>query len=148
MNEKKINSNIVKKDNTIDYSSIQIHKSREISDENLNSTLNINDKSNKTINEKIDDLKKEEYKIIKMDEEINSIILKFISGDQIIRCAVICKIDRIFNVIVNKIYEDFPEFKKYEPVFLSGGKRITPYQSLEENGIKEDATIILNIMNE
>ena len=113
-----------------------------------NNLLNINKEPNKTINEKMEDLKKEDYKIIKMDEEINSIILKFISGDQIIRCAVICKIDRIFNVIVNKIYEDFPEFKKYDPVFLSEGKKIIPYQSLEENGITEDACIILNVLDE
>ena len=83
-----------------------------------------------------------------MDDKINSIILSITSSDQIIRCAVICKTDRIFNVIINKIYEDFPEFKKYEPVFLSGGKRIPSYQSLKESGILDDAAIILNIMNE
>ena len=127
---------------------LQTENSKENSEtNNRENILTINKAQNKTMEEKIQDLKNEGYKIIMMDDDKNSIILRIISDDQIIRCGVICKVDKIFNLIINKIYEDFPQYKKYEPLLLSGGKRITPYESLEENEIKEDVAIILNIIN-
>ena len=73
----------------------------------------------------------------------NLLTLIFQSGDQSLRCAIICKNTDIFNVIVNKIFEREPKFKENFNYFLCNGSRVNEYKSLDENNIKDGNFIIL-----
>ena len=73
----------------------------------------------------------------------NLLTLIFQSGDQLLRCAIICKNTDVFNVIVNKIFERQPKFKENFNFFLCNGNRINEYKSLKENNIKDGNVIIL-----
>ena len=66
------------------------------------------------------------------------------SDDQSIKCIVICKKNDIFNNVINKIYEDKPEFKEYKHYFLGNGMTIEEYKSIEENNIKDGNGITIN----
>ena len=71
----------------------------------------------------------------------NVLSLIFQSGDQLLRCAIICKNTDVFNVIVNKIFERKPKFKENFNFFLCNGNRINEYKSLDENNIKDGNVI-------
>ena len=73
----------------------------------------------------------------------NLISITFQSGDQTLKCIVICRKNEIFNVIVNKIFEKIPQFKEYKNYFLGKGKVINEYQSLEENNIIDETGIVM-----
>ena len=73
----------------------------------------------------------------------NLLTLIFQSGDQLLRCAIICKNTDVFNVIVNKIFEREPKFKENFNFFLCNGNRINEYKSLKENNIKDGNVIML-----
>ena len=82
--------------------------------------------------------------MVRENENINDLIsLRIQSGDQIIRCIVICKKNEIFNSVINKVFEKKPEFKNYSNYFLSNGSYINEYKSLEENKIKDGHAILL-----
>ena len=90
-------------------------------------------------NDNIDIIYPEEENI-----DINNLItLIFQSGDQLLRCAIICKDTDIFNVIVNKIFEREPKFKENFNYFLCNGNRVNEYKSLKENNIKDGNAIIM-----
>ena len=129
------------------------------------------DESNKQLkelNKKIEEfnkLKDKDY-IIKMliskDEEINELkeslsrypiqlskgeyilSLIIISSDQGINFPIICKNKDIFNIVVNKLYEKFPKYKKMGNNFICNGKLINEYLTMEENGIKNGNIILIN----
>ena len=69
----------------------------------------------------------------------------FTSVKQDVHYSVICKnTDPFVNVEV-KLYKDYPEYKKGENNFFTvNGKTISKYQTLEENGIKNNDIILLN----
>ena len=130
---------------------------------------NESNKQLKELNKKIEEfnkLKDKDY-IIKMliskDEEINELkdslsrypfqlskgeyilSLIIISSDQGINFPIICKNkDSIFNIVVNKLYEKFPKYKKMGNNFICNGKLINEYLTMEENGIKNGNIILIN----
>ena len=69
----------------------------------------------------------------------------FTSVKQDVHYSVICKnTDPFVNVEV-KLYHDYPEYKRGENnYFTVNGRKISKYDSLEENGIKNNDIILLN----
>ena len=76
-------------------------------------------------------------------EKIMAIILT--SVDQKIHCSIICKNKEKFNIIENKFYEAYPDYIETENFFTLNGKKINKYKTLEENNIKNNDIILLNV---
>ena len=57
-----------------------------------------------------------------------------------------CKTTDLFIIEEERLYEDFPDFKKYETYFEANGKRIKRFQTLEENNIKDKDVINIFII--
>ena len=52
-----------------------------------------------------------------------------------------CKINDLFVRLEETLYNDFPDFKQYETYFEVNGKKVKRFQTLEQNGIKNNETI-------
>ena len=76
-------------------------------------------------------------------EKIMAIILT--SVDQKIHYSIICKNKEKFNIIENKFYEAYPDYIETENFFTLNGKKINKYKTLEENNIKNNDIILLNV---
>ena len=62
--------------------------------------------------------------------------------------GLVCKNTDIFVREEERLYEDFPNFKKYETYFEVNGKRIKRFQTLSENNIKDKDIINIFIIEE
>jgi hypothetical protein len=77
-------------------------------------------------------------------EKIMSII--FISLDEDIISSFICKNTDTFDILENKFYEKYSEYKGLEKKFLSNGREINKKKSLDENKIKNNDIITISII--
>ena len=73
----------------------------------------------------------------------NLIILNFYSNDEKIHCLLICNEVQIFNEIINKVYETYPDYNIRNNYFICNKSRVNEYKSLKENNIKNKSLIIL-----
>lgn len=91
------------------------------------------------LNKKIDELKK------KMEKWIT---LTFSSGNgEINGYTLKCKNLDEFDTIKEKLYGAFPHLKNKKYNFIVNGHTIDESKTLEENGINNDASIIINLIN-
>ena len=111
-----------------------------------------NKTSKKNNNEgKTEENKKEERKINKPkvnnneDEEI-SVIIK--SSDQTIKYPLLCKKSDKFKELEQKIYEKYPNLKNEKHFYLCKGNIIDIEKAIEENKIKDNDIILINITND
>ena len=90
------------------------------------------------------------YKItsINLGEEIMCINFVSMSNQDINNYGLVCKNTDLFIRAEERLYEDFPQFKKYETYFEANGKRIKRFQTLSENNIKDKNVINLFIIEE
>ena len=72
------------------------------------------------------------------------ISIKFISGNQDIDFTVIAKNTDKFSKIV---YDKYPKYKDFENYFLVNGNRINRHRTLEENKIRNNDILTLEINN-
>jgi chromosome segregation ATPase len=79
---------------------------------------------------------------LKSGEELMPII--FISFDQKIHYAFICKNTDKFNSIENLLYEIYPEYEESENYFTVNGHKIIKLKTMEQNNIKPSSIIMLN----
>ena len=79
---------------------------------------------------------------LKKGEKLMTVI--FISVDQGIHYALICKNTDKFSRIEELLYEKYPDYKKKENFFLYNGNRINRFDTIEENGIQYSSIITLN----
>ena len=79
---------------------------------------------------------------LKKGEKLMTVI--FISVDQGIHYALICKNTDKFSRIEELLYEKYPDYKQKENFFLFNGKRINRFDTIEENGIQYSSIITLN----
>ena len=79
---------------------------------------------------------------LKEGEKLMPII--FISADQQIHYALICKNKDKFSRIEELLYEKYPEYKERENYFLHNGNKIKRFGTLKENGIFNNSIIIIN----
>ena len=74
--------------------------------------------------------------------------MNFSSVDQRLQnYSIICKNTDIFNKLENKLYEDYKEFDETEIYFTVNGNKINKNKSLDFNKIKNNDTIIINILD-
>ena len=79
---------------------------------------------------------------------MNDIIsVKFISTDQKINYSISCLKTDIFAEIEEKLYQEYPEFRKTINTFLVNGGPVLRFQKMDENKIK-NGDIIQLIKNE
>ena len=120
---------------------------------NLNSSSNNQNNSNeyfvKSIREKeniINDLKEKLKRfpfILEKNEKLMSVI--FSSVNQKINYSIVCKNTDNIHKLEEELYKEYPSlFERHNYFFLSKGKVLGKYQTLESNHIKNGDTIILN----
>ena len=119
----------------------------------LNSSSNNQDNSNeyfvKSIRDKeniINDLKEKLKRfpfILEKNEKLMSVI--FSSVNQKINYSIVCKNTDNIHKLEEELYKEYPNlFERHNYFFLSKGKVLGKYQTLESNHIKNGDTIILN----
>ena len=84
----------------------------------------------------LNDINEEELKLnipilLERNEQLISVI--FNSFDHNIHYSVICKITDSFAKIESLLYEKYPEYRKYQKIFISNGKRVFRFGNLEMN---------------
>ena len=68
----------------------------------------------------------------------------FTSFDQKIHYPIPCiKTDK-FEEIEEKLYKEYPEYRDTNNYFISNGKQISRFKTIEENNIKSGLPVILN----
>ena len=82
----------------------------------------------------IKDLKSNNSFNLEPGEELLPII--FISNDQKIHYAFICKNTDKFSVIESKLYEVYPDYLENENYFYVNGNKINRYKTIQQNKIK------------
>ena len=116
------------------------------------------DNLNKKIKEIISNDKIKENKTIELENEIKLfrtyynfssneklISIKFISFDQVIDYTVITKNTDYFVKIEQILYEKYPQYRDSENYFLANGIKINKNRTLEENKIKNNDVLTLEI---
>ena len=69
------------------------------------------------------------------------------SIDQNIHCSFICKNTDIFSNIEAKLYQKYKEYSENENFFTVNGKKINKHKNLDDNEIKDNDIIILNVID-
>ena len=121
-------------------------------------------KEKKDLEKKIDDLTKEKetykkdceeliksrgkYSIypIKPGEKIMSINFASMGRQDIANFSLVCKNTDLFIREEERLYESYPQFKNEETYFEVNTKRIKRFQTLDENGIKNNDVINMFII--
>jgi len=67
----------------------------------------------------------------------------FVSTDQKIHYAIICKNTDKFSTLENKLYDEYPDFSENENYFLVNGNRINRHKDLDYNNIKNSDIVTL-----
>ena len=119
-----------------------------------------NDDLNKKIKEIISNDKIKINKIKELENEIKLfrtyynfssneklISIKFISGNQDINFPTITKNTDYFSKIEQILYEKYPKYRDSENYFLVNGTKINKNKTLEENKIKNNDVLTLEINN-
>jgi hypothetical protein len=78
-------------------------------------------------------------------EKLISVI--FISSDQKVHYSMICKNTTKFSIIEGKLYEEYKNYEELETYFTVNGKRINRHKSLDDNQIKNNDIIMLNVVD-
>ena len=131
--EKNKNNILIKENNELK------EKNKKLIDENNELKLkNINQKNNESL---ITSEKKKENKLV-----INFVIQGFEYNN--LKQSYECNSTDLFVKLEEKLYEDFPIFKKHETYFEVNSKRVMRFESLEENNIKDKDEIILFVLDD
>ena len=113
--------------------------------------INLNNLPNTQLNEerqKIMRLEKELYlakqKIKELeDKEEKTVAINFILSDEKINYTMKCMSNDIFSNIERIIYNEYPEYKTKNVIFVIKGNIINKNETLEKNGIKNGDSITL-----
>ena len=95
----------------------------------------------KNIMELNEKLKRYPY-ILEQNEKLISVI--FTSVDQKTHYSLICKNTHSIHDLEAELYKEYPDYCNSENYFLSKGKSLDKFQTLEKNHIKNGDVIILN----
>ena len=143
------NKNVNMNNNNISNNNMSINNNMI----NNNNFTNLNDNNNK--------IKELEIKNRELEDEIKLfreychfssnerlINFNFSSADQIINYSIVGKNTDDFTKYEKMLYEKYPKYKDTENFFLVNGKKINRNRTLEENNIKNNDIVILNIIDD
>ena len=122
-------------------------KEYEISaDKNLDKITELNN----VIEEKEKNIEKLKNKLLRFPFELSTgerlLSIIFTSSDRRILYSIICKNTDNFIKIEDELYEQFPEYKKYDIYFLHNGRKVNRFKTLESNRIYNNDIICLQII--
>jgi len=100
----------------------------------------------KSNNSEINKLKNKNDKNTEAEGEIIAIF--FTSINQDIHRPISCKNTDTFVKIEEKIYNEYPKYKDFNTYLTVNGNVIKRFKTLEENGIEDGNTVIVNIYEE
>jgi len=102
------------------------------------------------IEEKDKSIEKLKNKLLRFPFELSTgerlLSIIFTSSDRRILYSIICKNTDEFLKIEDELYEQFPEYKKYDSYFLHNGKKVNRFKTLENNRIYNNDIICLQII--
>ena len=111
----------------------------------------INDKNNEIKNyiSEINYLKesKNQIKSIKPGEKIFSVLFMTQGNNDIFNYSMTCKNTELFVRLEERLYDDFPQYKNIETIFMVDTRRIKRFQTLDENNIKRNDIISLFVVD-
>ena len=113
--------------------------------QNESQSLNANSINDITSNNSSINLNKKEKNISVLKQE-KIIVLKFISSDQCLNYSIVCKSTDKFNLVINRIFDIYPEYIEKKCFFMCNGNVINEYKDILENKIKNVDTIIVNTL--
>ena len=73
--------------------------------------------------------------------------IKIISVNQEINFCIIAKNTEYFSKLELSLYEKYPKYRETENFFIVGGRRVNKSKTLEDNKIKNNDVITLEINN-
>ena len=93
----------------------------------------------------IKDLKENKNSItpIKPGEKIFSVLFMTQGNNDIFNYSMTCKNTELFVKLEERLYDDFPEYKKFETIFMVDTRRICRFQTLDEKKLKRNVIISL-----
>ena len=83
---------------------------------------------------------------IKPGEKIIAVNFVSMGTNDIGHFNLVCKNVELFVRLEERLYANFPQFKKYETYFEVNGRRIKRFQTLDENKIKSNDIINIFII--
>ena len=84
---------------------------------------------------------------IKAGDKLMSVVFTDISG-YISRYSIICKNTQVFSEVEKILYDQFPNYKERENVFIFRGDVINKFKTLKENKIKNGDHILVSPIDE
>ena len=73
----------------------------------------------------------------------NKMVITIVDSSQSLHFSIDCNKNDKFIKIEELLYERYPKYKKVENYFLFNGDRIKRFNTLEENGIRDNSIILL-----
>ena len=151
------NKRLEKMINSLKQENIDINKKLEKEIIKLKSNMrqleNELDRKNNTIQDyilEINSLKENKNQItsIKPGEKIFPVLFITQGNHDIFNYTMTCKNTELFVRLEERLYEDFPQFKKMETIFMVDARRILRFQTLDENNIKRNDIISLFVVEQ
>ena len=151
------NKRLEKMINSLKQENIDINKKleKEINKlkENVKLLENELERKNNTIQDyilEINSLKENKNQItsIKPGEKIFPVLFITQGNHDIFNYAMTCKNTELFVRLEERLYDDFPQFKKVETIFMVDARRILRFQTLDENNIKRNDIISLFVVEQ
>ena len=127
----------------------EINKLKENILDNKNNELNSKNIEIQNYIQEISDLKENKNQItsIKPGEKIFPVLFMTQGNNDIFNYAMTCKNTELFVRLEERLYADFPEYKKLETIFMVDARRILRFQTLDENKIKRNDIISLFVVD-
>ena len=115
----------------------------------LENELNTKNNEIKNYILEINDLKENKNQItsIKPGEKIFSVLFMTQGNNDIFNYSMTCKNTELFVRLEERLYDDFPKYKKLETIFMVDARRILRFQTLDENKIKRNDIISLFVVD-
>ena len=136
---------IIKKDKIIQE---QKYKINELENKLKSSNIHLNKLQSLEYLIKEKDKEINELKILLKNNKINTNIgydkaVNFISQDYKINYAIPCSGNSIFAQIEELLYQEYPEYRETNNIFLADGKEILRFKTINENNVGTGRPIML-----
>jgi hypothetical protein len=126
--------------NTSDY----VKKIKELKQLNDKQKTELNELKTKINNTNLS--KNDSLSVVNPGEKI--IAIKFECPENNINFPMACKNTDIISRLEEKLYDEYPEFKEFNTYLMVNGNLVKRFKTLDENGIKNRNSIIVNIYDE